>query len=83
MSRNAAIVAFLGAISFMVGCQASQKTQTSMGVFPSEGPILSLGAGDSLGRRIYVNDLIIAAREQGIDIAVTAASETAPVSLVE
>ncbi len=34
---------------------------TNMGMMSPEGQVLTLGAGDSLGRAVYVNDLILAA----------------------
>jgi hypothetical protein len=83
MFRNTVILASVCAISFLSGCKTSRSTQASMGFFSSRGTIASLGAGDALGRRIYVNDMIIAAREQGVDFAITAVPETTPVSLGE
>ena len=48
----------------LVGCSSAKPRSASMGDLggPANGAAsLSLGAGDSLGRSVYVNDLILAA----------------------
>jgi hypothetical protein len=47
------------------GCATHQAAQpvAAMGDLGPQPAVLSLGAGDSLGRAVYVNDLIIAAAE--------------------
>jgi uncharacterized lipoprotein YmbA len=66
----------------LTGC-ARSKPQASMGVLRAEPATLSLGAGDSLGRAIYVADLVIAAREAGLDVAVTSVTDQSPTFLGE
>lgn len=44
------------------GCASRQASQgAAMGVLGDAPALLSLGAGDALGRAVYVNDLILAA----------------------
>jgi len=59
------------------GCGAARRTAAAMAVFrPSPAPVSTLGSGDSLGKVLYVNDLVLAAKAQGIpSTAFTAASE--------
>jgi hypothetical protein len=46
----------------LTGCASHQAApQASMGDLGTPASLLSLGAGDSLGRAVYVNDLILAA----------------------
>lgn len=66
------------------GCASKSRTTASMGMMkPEAGVLLSLGAGDALGRRVYLNDLVIAARELQGDVAFTAAPETGSIDLGE
>ena len=43
------------------GCASRQTSPGAMGVMGDEPATLSLGAGDALGRAVYVNDLVLAA----------------------
>jgi hypothetical protein len=45
----------------LTGCSSTSKQQASMGMVSGDSKVLSLAAGDSLGRAVYVNDLILAA----------------------
>lgn len=83
MSSKSTLVLVLGAAVLLSGC-ASPKRQASMGLMAPDTPVLSLGAGDSLGQRVYLNDLIIAARDSaGSEVAVTAVPESMPMGLGE
>ena len=51
-------------LTCVLGACTSEKARTtdaSMGALGEAPEVLSLGAGDSLGRAVYVNDLILAA----------------------
>lgn len=45
----------------LTGCSSAPREQASMGMVSGDSRVLSLAAGDSLGRAVYVNDLILAA----------------------
>lgn len=75
MKRLVGIVGLVGALAcLMTGCGRHQHTAASMGMVRADG-VVSLGAGDALGRAIYVNDLILAARNVPSDLVVTAVTE--------
>jgi len=83
MIRRIAFISLLSLAAAGVGCKSS-NTQASMGAMRSPQPVLlSLGAGDSLGQRVYLNDMVIAAREGSLDVAVTAVSDSSPLDLGE
>ncbi len=84
MNRPLMLISFLVLAATGVGCKSASRSQASMGLMRTSQPaLLSLGAGDSLGRRVYLNDMVIAAREGSLDVAVTAASDSSPVDLGE
>lgn len=77
MTRKCMIVAVAGGCLALGGCGADRgATRASMGVMRPDAAVLTLGAGDALGRSVYVNDLIIAAREVQGDVAITSVPET-------
>ncbi|HYE61889.1 MAG TPA: hypothetical protein VD997_07820 [Phycisphaerales bacterium] len=43
------------------GCSSGRNNRASMGMVGPNDRVLSLAAGDSLGRAVYVNDVILAA----------------------
>ncbi len=63
------------AIVFLVGGCAKSARPASPAVF-APGPLVTLGAGDALGTRVYVNDLVIAARESARDVVLTSVPDT-------
>ncbi|MDX2132333.1 MAG: hypothetical protein SFY69_09800 [Planctomycetota bacterium] len=65
-----------------VGGCARSRPAASPAVF-QPGPLVTLGAGDSLGTRIYLNDLIIASRAIDQDIVITSVPDLSSFSLVE
>jgi len=76
------IVVVLAGLAGLSGCNTGRSTaNASMGVMRPDAPVLTLGAGDALGRSVYVNDMIIAAREGASDVAITAVPETGAVGL--
>lgn len=79
---HAKSVGFLVILSVagLSGCKSAQTAQSvpgnaSLGMMRSQPAVVSLGAGDSLGRRVYLNDLVIAARFIPMDVAVTSVGE--------
>ena len=61
MRRPALLAACLTA-ACLTGCaNHARHDNASMGMLGDQPQPLSLGAGDSLGRAVYVNDLILAA----------------------
>jgi hypothetical protein len=60
MSRRVVFSLFAVAAVCLTGCQSARKP-ASMGMVSGDGQVLSLGAGDALGRAVYVNDMILAA----------------------
>lgn len=82
MIRRITLISLLSLAAAGVGCK-SAGTQASMGAMRSTPVLLSLGAGDSLGQRVYLNDMVIAAREGSLDVAVTAVSDSSPLDLGE
>lgn len=84
MIRRIALISVFSLAAAGVGCKSTARTQASMGAMRSPQPVLlSLGAGDSLGQRVYLNDMVIAAREGSLDVAVTAVSDSSPLDLGE
>jgi hypothetical protein len=79
MTRRAAVACVALAAACLGGC-ARPRVQASPGLMGPE-PVLTLGAGDALGMAVYSNDLVIAAREAGMDFAVTVAPEHEPIGL--
>jgi len=63
------------------GCNRAATHRASLAVFAPQAPSLSLGAGDSLGRSVYFNDLVLAARNLPTDDMVTAATDQNPIDL--
>jgi hypothetical protein len=59
MRRTAAALS-LSALA-LTACATRPQPQGSMGALSPQAPIVSLGAGDALGKAVYVNDLILAA----------------------
>lgn len=79
--NRALLVLAAAACGPLTACN-SARPAASMGLMRADAPVLTLGAGDTLGRAVYVNDLIIAARElTSTDVAITAAPETGPIGL--
>ncbi len=81
MLTKSACLSFTLAAIFATGCQHARPA-ASMAVY-ADTPVLTLGAGDSLGRTVYVNDLIIAAREANQDVMLTEVPVEGPMSLDE
>lgn len=82
MTRNYTILAMLAGCVVLGGCNASRgNARVSLGVMRPDAAVLTLGAGDALGRSVYVNDLIIAAREMQGDVAITHVPETGSMGL--
>ncbi len=59
-ARLSALCLSLVLTAVVGGCSSHQTPHASMGVMATPAT-LSLGAGDTLGRAVYVNDLILAA----------------------
>ncbi|GJQ29268.1 MAG: hypothetical protein HBSAPP03_11520 [Phycisphaerae bacterium] len=84
MSSRFAVIAAAGLILLVGGCKSASTTTASPGLLRAQPTILlSLGAGDSLGRRVYLNDLIIAAKAGNLDVAFSAVSDGSPIDLGE
>lgn len=64
MKASAAIFGTLAVVcGFAGGCSSNPSAdEASMGVLSYEPTVLTLGAGDALGWRVYTNDIILAAR---------------------
>lgn len=75
--RRVLLVGVMIGVAGLSGCGASRRPAASMAVFrPGPAPVSTLGSGDSLGKVLYVNDLVLAAKAQGVPAtAFTAASE--------
>ncbi len=62
MKRQTLLLATAALVAVSItGCGSSPRQQASMGMVSGTPQVLSLAAGDSLGRAVYVNDLILAA----------------------
>ncbi len=67
---RAAMNACLGtALCLGAGCAGSGDRSASPGLLAGSEELLTLGAGDALGVQVYINDLIIAAREMDDSVA--------------
>jgi len=54
----------LACLGALVGCAGGRSAPTNITVLeplPLAGPVLTLGAGDALGRAVFINDIILAA----------------------
>ena len=72
MNRRNAIVCSAAALTLVLGgCSSYRPQQASMGMLGSNNTVLSLGAGDTLGRAVYVNDMILAAAKLDGDTTYT------------
>jgi hypothetical protein len=60
MRRTAAALSISAALA-LTACATRPQPQGFMGALSPQAPIVSLGAGDALGKAVYVNDLILAA----------------------
>jgi hypothetical protein len=67
----------------ITGCSSASKPQASMGMVSGNPQVLSLAAGDSLGRAVYVNDLILAAAAIERDAVYTNVDQGAVEALTE
>jgi len=84
MNRGSVAVMITAAcLALCAGCNRAGRSPASMGVLSPQPQTLSLGAGDSLGRVIYVNDLILAARALNPDEMLTAADTAESFELAE
>ncbi|CAG0989884.1 hypothetical protein PHYC_02229 [Phycisphaerales bacterium] len=81
MFDRRALIVMVAAAGMLTGCASAKRAQASPGLLRADAPVLSLGAGDSLGQRVYLNDLIIAARATNTEVAVTAVPESMPIDL--
>lgn len=70
---SAAVIISAACLVLCAGCNRAGRSAASMGALSPQTHTLTLGAGDSLGRVIYVNDLILAARALNADEMLTAA----------
>lgn len=61
----------------LTGCSSTPRHPASMGMVSPQPKVLSLAAGDSLGRAVYVNDMILAAAQIERDSAFTNVDEGA------
>jgi hypothetical protein len=68
-----------GGMAIVVVCGGCAKSTrpASPAVF-TPGPLVTLGAGDALGTRVYVNDLVLAARESARDVVLTSVPDVGP-----
>lgn len=80
---SVAVVIAAACLVLCSGCNRAGKPAASMGVLRPQPEILTLGAGDSLGRVIYVNDLVLAARTLNADEMLTAADSAESFDLAE
>lgn len=66
-ARTAAIIVALGAAgAFCSGCSFGRPAPTHITVLeplPVSGAVVTLGAGDALGRAVFIQDIILAAAE--------------------
>ena len=65
--RTTMILVAAGLAGVLGGCSTQQAAPANLGVMRpaaavSRGPVVTLGAGDALGRAIYMNDLVLASR---------------------
>jgi hypothetical protein len=62
MNRRNQLLCTAAALPVILGgCSSAPRHQASMGMLAQDSKVLSLAAGDSLGRAVYVNDIILAA----------------------
>lgn len=66
------------ALLLLVGGCAKSRPVASMGVLRAQPAPMTLGAGDALGKAVYVNDLLIAARYIPDDLALANLEATRP-----
>jgi hypothetical protein len=72
MNRRTSLLCTLAALSVILGgCNATPRHQASMGMVSQDSKVLTLAAGDSLGRAVHVNDLILAAAKIDSDAMYT------------
>ncbi|MCE7975415.1 MAG: hypothetical protein DYG92_14000 [Leptolyngbya sp. PLA1] len=84
MNRGSVAAVLSAACLFLcAGCNRANRPAASMGALSPQSPVVSLGAGDSLGRVIYVNDLILAARALNADELLTSADTAESFDLAE
>lgn len=76
MKRSTAFAALL-LVGTLAGCSTSTQSGTAaMGVTAEPEPMLTLGAGDSLGWNIFANDVVLASRKgPNVENAVAVESE--------
>jgi hypothetical protein len=65
------LLGIAGLAAVLGGCSASHSRQASMGMVGQDNKVLSLAAGDTLGRAVYVNDMILAAAKIDAETAYT------------
>jgi hypothetical protein len=78
MNRRFTCLVLLAAAALAGGC-AHRPGHASMAAFRAEPPVLSLGSGDALGRAVYMNDLVIAARDLPSEIVLTGVPDQMPI----
>jgi|GEM_PF-3396176 len=62
MNRGMKLLCVTGlGMMILGGCSTNHSRQASMGMVGQDNRVLSLAAGDTLGRAVYVNDMILAA----------------------
>jgi len=83
MSGRKLMIGALIAATCLGGCASRRVPPASMSVIAPDTTLSSLGAGDTLGRSIYINDLIIAAREANEDFVITEVPIEGPIRLDE
>ena len=71
MNRRQAVVTTAAVLAVVLGGCSSSRQRASMGMVSPDNKVLSLAAGDSLGRAVYVNDMILAAAKIDADTAYT------------
>lgn len=72
MRQAIAAVSILSLGCLIAGGCSAQRPAASMAVLRPDRPVLSLGAGDALGRAVYVNDLVLAAKANNLDTSAVA-----------
>src|SRR4051812_42685551 len=76
MNRRTVLLCTAAFLALTLGGCASHRNHASMGMVGPDAKVLSLAAGDSLGRAVYVNDMILAAAKIDSDTAFTNVDST-------
>lgn len=72
MDRRTTLLCTAAALCVILGgCSSGRNHRASMGMVGPDARVLSLAAGDSLGRAVYVNDTILAAAKLDTDSTYT------------